>query len=99
MDDGKRYHVPVFKIKETLLCIGMSIVVMMVENTCAGVSNKGDNTLYRNVNKMKGVGLKPLSQSDWCLKPAFHTTRQSRLYVLTSITWMMVGDTICRGSI
>ena len=58
MDDGKRYHVLVFKIKETILCIGMSIVVMMVENRCAGVPNKGDNTLYRNVNKMKGVGLK-----------------------------------------
>ncbi len=24
MDDGRRYHVQVFKIKETILCIGMS---------------------------------------------------------------------------
>ncbi len=59
MDDGKRCHVLVFKIKETIRCIGMSIVVMMTENTCAGVQNKGQNTLYRNVNQMKGVGLEP----------------------------------------
>ncbi len=46
-------------MEEMIVCIGMSIEVKRVEKRCAGVPNKGDNTLYRNVNKMKGVGLKP----------------------------------------
>ena len=57
--DVSRYHLQVFKIHERILCIRMPIVLMMTENTCAGVQNKGQNTLYRNVNKMKGVGLRP----------------------------------------
>ena len=40
----------------------------------------------------------PRHQSDRLLKPAPHTTSPSWLYVLFSIAWIMVEDTVCRCS-
>ena len=60
--------------------------------------NYGNNTLYSYVNKMKGLGLEPHHRSDRLLKPAPHTTSPSWLYVLFSIAWIMVEDTVCRCS-
>ena len=47
---------------------------------------------------MTGVGLEPTSPSDWYLKPAPYTTRPSCLYVLWSIAWKMVVDTMWKFS-
>ena len=33
IDDGKKYHVPVFKIKETILCIGLSAKLLEKDST------------------------------------------------------------------
>ncbi len=40
----------------------------------------------------------PRHRSDRLLKPAPHTTSPSGLYVLFSIAWIMVEDTVCRCS-